>query len=111
MRVTIYTGGTVIPSNNGIQIEVAKFLPTHDSAFKLTQAVLSENEHRFGQTESVHCFTIVSLLDLRFKKLHFKNTLACSRAINQIKEHMRMMHIAQEKTETLPEESGAVGES
>ncbi|XP_033228380.1 zinc finger BED domain-containing protein 4-like [Belonocnema kinseyi] len=103
------TASTVIPLINGIQHECSKLSPTHDSAFKLRQAVLSEIEYRFGQVESVHFFAIACLLDPRFKKLHFKNPLACSRAITQIKENMRM--IAHKKTENLPEESGANGES
>ena len=48
-------------------------------------------------------------LDPRFKKLHFKNPLACARAIDQIKENMRM--IVHQNDETLPEESNSANES
>ena len=89
--------------------ELSKLSPTHDSAFKLRQNVLSEIEYRFSQIESVHFFAIVCLLDPRFKKLHFKNPLACARAIDQIKENMRM--IVHQNDETLPEESNSANES
>ena len=103
------TASIVIPLINGIQYEISKLSPAHDSAFKLRQNVLTEIEYRFGQIESVHFFAIACLLDPRFKKLHFKNSLACARAIAQVKENMRVT--VRQNDETLPEESNSAIDS
>lgn len=58
-----------------IQHEISKLSPTHDSVFKLRQAVLSEIKDRFGPIDYVHFFAIACLLDPRFEKLPFKNPL------------------------------------
>lgn len=54
-------------------------------------ATINEIKKRFGAVEQVQLLTLSTLLDPRFKKLHFNNIVACSEAINYIsnicKEH------------------------
>ncbi|XP_053596186.1 uncharacterized protein LOC103575560 [Microplitis demolitor] len=46
--------------------------------------ILEELKKRFGTVEQVHVLAITTLLDPRFKKIHFSNRIACSRPIDKI---------------------------
>nr|CAH7746658.1 unnamed protein product [Callosobruchus chinensis] len=46
--------------------------------------ILEELKKRFGTVEQVHVLAITTLLDPRFKKIHFSDRIACSRAIDKI---------------------------
>ncbi|CAG5043305.1 unnamed protein product [Parnassius apollo] len=46
--------------------------------------ILEALRKRFGTVEQVHMLAITTLLDPRFKKIHFSDRIACSRAIDKI---------------------------
>ena len=46
--------------------------------------ILEELSKRFSTVEQVHVLATTTLLDPRFKKIHFSDRLACSRVINKI---------------------------
>ncbi|CAH1224449.1 unnamed protein product [Diabrotica balteata] len=52
--------------------------------------ILNEINKRMGSIEQVSSLAISTILDPRFKKLHFEDHLACSNAIGKIKEMMKM---------------------
>lgn len=45
---------------------------------------MEELSKRFSTVEQVHVLATTTLLDPRFKKIHFSDKLACSRVINKI---------------------------
>lgn len=56
--------------------------PTSSIGHKLRAGLQSEFHKRFGQIEKSHILAAATILDLRFKQLHFKDVLACSSIIN-----------------------------
>lgn len=50
----------------------------------LRDSLLAKIEERFGKSEHVTSFAIATVLDPRFKKLHFNDPLAYSKAIKKI---------------------------
>lgn len=68
-------------------VEKVSTLNANDQvAASLKNAILNECQKRFGPIENVHLLAISTLLDPRFKKIHFKDPLACSKAIKQLRE-------------------------
>ena len=68
--------------------------------------VRTQFDKRFGTIEEVQIFAIATILDPRFKKLYFKNIIACSKAINAINNKLVCMtanDVIDESLETIPE--------
>lgn len=52
---------------------------------KLKDVTVAELNKRFGNIEKFYSFPIATLLDPRFKNLHFKDPVYCSKAITKLK--------------------------
>jgi len=68
--------------NNGISSQ----LPKSDLGGSLKNAVIAQLNRRFGNIEIFNLCPVATLLDPRFKNLHFKDPVACANAIKQLKE-------------------------
>lgn len=55
-----------------------------DIGVKTRTLIVDGLKKRFGNVEQVHLLAAATILDPRFKKIHFTDHVACSRAINKI---------------------------
>lgn len=55
-----------------------------DIGVKTRALIVDSLKKRFGSVEQVHLLAAAIILDPRFKKIHFTDHVACSRAINRI---------------------------
>lgn len=55
-----------------------------DVGAKTKTLIIEGLKKRFGQVEQVHLLAAATILDPRFKKIHFADKLACSRGIDRI---------------------------
>lgn len=78
------TSSKVIPIVNCLTKKMQKLDPSTEGAKELLKITLQELKHRFGATEQVSLLAFATILDPRFKKLHFQNILACSHGIKII---------------------------
>lgn len=67
---------------NGVNSQIAK--SNLGESFK--DAILTQLNRRFGNIERFNLCPVATLLDPRFKNLHFKDPVACSNAIKHLKE-------------------------
>ncbi|XP_071652992.1 E3 SUMO-protein ligase ZBED1-like isoform X2 [Temnothorax longispinosus] len=85
------TASKVIPLINCLKNKIEKLrgsLKTQ-TALALLDRLEKSITTRFGQIESNSIMATTTILDPRFKKLHFNQPVACSRAINRIARWMR----------------------
>ncbi|XP_025407340.1 zinc finger BED domain-containing protein 1-like [Sipha flava] len=68
--------------NNGVSSQP----PKSDLCESLKNAVIAQLNKQFGNIEIFNLCPVATLLDPRFKNLHFKNPVACANAINHFKE-------------------------
>lgn len=80
----------IIPMVNCLTSQLNSF-DTSSVAVKAVKKVLeSELTKRFGQCELNQWLAISTILDPRFKNLHFKNAIACANAISKIKLEIKL---------------------
>lgn len=71
-------------------ISKLKNLVIEESLIKEVQKrILTEINKRMGAIEQVSSLAIATILDPRFKKLHFEDSLACANAVSKIKEMIK----------------------
>lgn len=80
------TCSKVIPLTRLLTIKVTGCQPKQTIGGNLKNNVIGEIKKRLLQTENVNILAVATLMDPRFKNIHFQDALACSRAINTIKE-------------------------
>ena len=69
-----------------------------EMGFNLKEVLQTELQKRFGHMEEVHLLAIATLLDPRFKRIHFQNPLACSRAVSYVRTMLQEMENEAEET-------------
>ncbi|XP_020283306.1 zinc finger BED domain-containing protein 4-like [Pseudomyrmex gracilis] len=79
------TSSIIIPMVRCLQSEINKLCPKHVEGIQLKEDLLYEIKTRFDHIEHVQILALSTLLDPRFKKLHFKDILACSKAQSVLK--------------------------
>ncbi|XP_074106514.1 E3 SUMO-protein ligase ZBED1-like [Cotesia typhae] len=71
-------------------ISKLKNLVIEESLIKEVQKrILTEINRRMGAIEQVSSLAIATILDPRFKKLHFEDPLACANAVSKIKDMLK----------------------
>lgn len=75
--------------NNGVSLQ----LPMSDLGESLKNAVIDQLNRRFGNIEIFNLCPVATLLDPRFKNLHFKDPVACANAIKHLKEMVSKNHM------------------
>lgn len=72
--------------------------------------ILKEINKRMGAIEHVSSLAIATLLDPRFKKLHFEDPIACANAIQKIKDMMKSDVAEEKQTESDSDNSDKTSE-
>lgn len=75
----------IIPIIHCMEKQVDNYEPASDLMKNLKSHLKTEIEKRFGQMEYTHHLAISTVLDPRFKKIHFIDFLAAARAVQNIK--------------------------
>lgn len=83
------TSSKVIPLIHCLLLKVKPLKVEESLAQELQSLILKEIDKRMGVIERVTPLAIATILDPRFKKMHFTDSLACSMAVSKIKEMMK----------------------
>lgn len=83
------TVSKIIPMINCICLQIEQFDKNVQSIMSVKQLLLRDMKKRFGQIEFNSHIAVATLLDPRFKNLHFRDASACGRAIQKLKELLR----------------------
>lgn len=84
VNIHYYTASKIIPIVSCLTETYNKMKYSTDIAAKTNALIVDGLKKRFGSVEQVHLLAAATILDPRFKKNHFADQLACSRAINRI---------------------------
>lgn len=76
----------IMPLLNCVTIEIESLQPTLDIGIELKRNIITELKKRFGKIEFFNMFPIATILDPRFKNLHFRDPVACQKAIVELKK-------------------------
>lgn len=79
----------IIPMINCLMSQVSLLKPSEDIIHDVHNKLNLELVKRFGKTQYVTQIAISTLLDPRFKNLHFSDPNACSRAMSALRNLMR----------------------
>ncbi|XP_039968106.1 zinc finger BED domain-containing protein 4-like [Bactrocera tryoni] len=83
------TSSKVIPLIHCLVLKIKPLSFDDSIAKELQSLVLKEIQKRMGVIENVTPLAIATVLDPRFKKMHFTDPLACSAAVGKIKDLMK----------------------
>ncbi|CAG9562811.1 unnamed protein product [Danaus chrysippus] len=75
----------IIPMINCLTSQLTKFSSSIECVTQLQKKLLSECKKRFGLIEFNTLAALATILDPRFKNLHFQDANACGRAIQKLK--------------------------
>lgn len=99
------TASTVIPMVHCLIDKISSIKTDDAVASLLKNAILNECQKRFGKIENVYLLAVSTLLDPKFKKMHFKDRLACAKSIQHIKSLMEKEFNTKEKSPMVSEPS------
>lgn len=80
------TCSKVIPLTRLLKTKITTLEPKQAIAENLKNNVIAEIKKRLLPTEYVNILAVATLLDPRFKNIHFQDALACSKAIKSVKD-------------------------
>lgn len=80
------TASKAIPIIKCLRTLLDTITPTSDLAIHLKNYLQTELNKRFDNIQKVHLFSVATLLDPRFKKIHMDDSLALSKTITYIKK-------------------------
>lgn len=75
----------IIPMISCLQKQLAQIQPRFELLFEIKDVLHAEITRRFGQIEQVKPIAIATILDPRFKNLHFSDPVACSNAMAELR--------------------------
>lgn len=97
------TCSKVIPLTRLLTIKVSGSQTKQSIGQNLKNNVMEEIKKRLLQTENFNILAVATLLDPRFKNIHFQDALACTRAIRSIKELISGIELNQTENDQLTE--------
>ncbi|KAF2904065.1 hypothetical protein ILUMI_02110 [Ignelater luminosus] len=83
------TSSKVIPLIHCLLLKIKPLKLEESLAKELQSVILKEIDKRMGIIERVTSRAIATILDPRFKKMHFTNPIACSSVVAKVKEFMK----------------------
>ncbi|KAF2881919.1 hypothetical protein ILUMI_24249 [Ignelater luminosus] len=83
------TSSKVIPLIHCLLLKIKPLKLEESLAKELQSVILKEIDKRMGVIERVTSLAIATILDPRFKKMHFTDPIACSSAVAKVKEFMK----------------------
>lgn len=78
------TGSKVIPIVNTLKNKLDIFVPNTEIGSYFKRELERQFSKRFNNIEKVHSLAISTILDPRFKNIHFSDKIACAHSINKI---------------------------
>lgn len=72
-----------------------------ESIVSLKQRLLDEITRRFGQMEYNYYLSVSTLLDPRFKRIHFEDAIGCAKSMDHIRKSIAKHQISSESTDDL----------
>ncbi|XP_041675595.1 uncharacterized protein LOC108105577 isoform X4 [Drosophila eugracilis] len=85
------TASTIIPMVNILKEKLANVTPNMADTIIVKDFLLNEIDKRMGPIEQVSILSMATVLDPRFKKLHFKDSQACANSIQKLKSIAKPM--------------------
>lgn len=88
------TGSKVIPLISCLKNKITNLHAnlTSNVTIKLLESLSANINVRFGNVEQISILAVSTILDPRFKRLHFSNHIACSQAINKIARQIQNLN-------------------
>ncbi|XP_015123307.1 zinc finger BED domain-containing protein 1-like [Diachasma alloeum] len=83
------TGGTVIPVTRCVKTTLEKMTPITVTGQQLQEALLKALDKRFRNIEDNEVLAISTILDPRFKRVHFESALSAATVIGKIDRFMK----------------------
>lgn len=80
------TASKIIPIINCLHKQIENLIPISEEAIILKNVAISEINKRFGAIEYTKLLALSTLLDPRFKRIHFNNSVACSQTIATVNQ-------------------------
>lgn len=93
------TASKIIPMIYCLKNKIQTIDCNLEMGFNLKEVLQTELQKRFGHMEEVRLLAIATLLDPRFKRIHFQNPLACSRAVSYLRTMLQEMENEAEAAE------------
>ncbi|XP_064475342.1 E3 SUMO-protein ligase ZBED1-like [Ornithodoros turicata] len=93
------TVSKVIPLLRCMKNAIERCVVTTDTCSELKDVLIRSFDKRFGNVESNRLVAIATLLDPRFKRLHFENSLACARALSALNAEAEMPTVESERAQ------------
>ncbi|XP_032453421.1 zinc finger BED domain-containing protein 4-like isoform X1 [Nasonia vitripennis] len=90
------TASLIIPIINCMEKKINSIIPETNIGIEFKNRLLTAMENRFKYLEQSPLAT-ATLLDPRFKKIHFKQPLAVSATLNRIRNDVEKVYVAKEK--------------
>jgi len=90
------TASKVIPVVNTLHFKLENCKPASEIGERLKKLLIEEFSKRFKDVECVSLLAIATILDPRFKKLNFRNKIACSNAVAKIYRALKEVEIEQD---------------
>jgi mRNA-degrading endonuclease HigB of HigAB toxin-antitoxin module len=81
-----------MPLVHCMENELEKYEPESYEVKNFKKLLITQHQKRFGKIEQVERLTISTLLDPRFKKIHFKDFLSIGKAVVSIKKQLEDLY-------------------
>ncbi|XP_046753163.1 E3 SUMO-protein ligase ZBED1-like [Diprion similis] len=106
------TGSNVIPIVDMVKKQFENCNPITETGRHMKNILLAQFHKRFENIESVSLLAISTILDPRFKRLHFSNRIACAHAVDKITKKLNDMtnfELSQPSTSANKESDSSAG--
>lgn len=100
----------VIPIVHLLETKSDEATTTQSLSNQLTSALKLECSKRLGQKENVTFLAIATILDPRFKRLYFKNSVSLSKMLTKISEEIKSCELYREGTSESSDSSDSTRE-
>lgn len=88
----------VIPMFCILQKNISELNTSNVLSNKFKSAILSQCVKRFGSVENVSILGMATVLDLRFKKVYFKDSVALSKTLMYVSNEMKQIQLINENS-------------
>lgn len=81
----------IIPMIRCVKESLKNFNPQLEIGISLKESLVQEIHKRFGKIEQNHILAIATLLDPRFKTIHFSDPVLCAKTISNIRKEISLI--------------------
>ncbi|XP_066587634.1 E3 SUMO-protein ligase ZBED1-like [Prorops nasuta] len=87
------TASKVIPIVNTLKVALIEAVPETETGKQMKELLLEEFNSRFYDIEDTMILALSTILDPRFKTVHFNSNSACSNSVNKISSALSRTHL------------------